>query len=428
MSRLARLKPYVLTLVLVLLLSNAGISTANVVGDILDGKGEVDIYAYWYYGHYVRQGVNPYRAVYEPVELSSPLTHLDSVTLDALPPIPSRWSLFPSNTAPMVLLLTSLSFFSWPVARLLWAACNLALMLAIPWLAIRLLPDGRLTWAQKGVICLSFYGFQGVPTAISVGQTTFLVIALMLGTLLALRKGWLLPGLLLGVALSKYTLAVPVLLLVLFWRRWRVAATALAVQVLAMLAVSGLDAPLLTVTGHLRRVGGFPQNPGIHLSDALGVEGAAVWGVAAVLTLAVFGLLWHWWRRAKPREERSGAVTFTDWHVLAILVFWALLVIYHRPYDTPVTVVFVALAVYGLANPALWNLSEAARAWVAVFLGAFVAALSLPTGVIERLLPRALAEAWPDVARGLMTAALFLALACTFWLLGRVREPKSPGA
>jgi hypothetical protein len=223
----------------------------------------------------------------------------------------------------------------------------------------------------------------------------------------------------LGLALSKYTLAVPVLLLALCWRRWRVAATALAVQVLAALAVSGLDAPLLTVTGHLNRVGGFPSNPGIHISGFLRLEGIAVWGVAAVFTLAVFGLLWDWWRRG----ERAGLMTFTGWHLLAILVFWALLVIYHRPYDTPVAVVFVALAVYGLANPALWNLSESARAGVAVFLGAFIVVMSLPTGAIAPLLPRALAEAWPDVTRGTMTVGLLLALGCTYWLLRRVREP-----
>jgi len=410
--------------VLLLLLINAGLSTANAVRDILGGKGETDVYAYWYYGHYVREGVNPYRTFYEPVELSGPLTHLDGVTLDALPPIPQGYSRFPSNSPAMVLLLTPLSFFSWPVARVLWAACNLALMLAIPWLAIRLLPKGRrLTWPQKGIICLAFYGFQGVPTAISVGQTTFLVIALMLGTLLALRKGWLLPGLLLGLALSKYTVSLPVLLLVLYQRRWRVAATALVVQVLAVVAVSGLDAPLLAATGYFQRVQILVAGPGIHLADLLQIRGAAVWGVTAAFTLAVFGLLWVWWRGARPRGERSDAITFTDWHLLAILVFWALLFIYHRPYDTPVTVVFVALVVCGLANPSLWNLSETARVWLAVFLGVFIAAMSLPTGTIERLLPGSLAEAWPDVARGTMTAALLLALGCTFWLLRRVREP-----
>ena len=99
--------------------------------------GNIDLHAYWYAGEHIRQRRNPYLAFLNEIYVEPPLTNIDTPDL--------RWtvshegkSFTPANTAPLLLLLTPLSLFTWQNAQLLWLTLNLLAALSIPLLAKRL--------------------------------------------------------------------------------------------------------------------------------------------------------------------------------------------------------------------------------------------------------------------------------------------------
>jgi hypothetical protein len=75
------------------------------------------------------------------------------------------------------------------------------------------------------VICFAFYGFVGTRVSVGTGQTTLFVFALMLGALLTMSKNWFASGIMLGFALSKYSVALPVFLFMLYEQKYRAIGT-----------------------------------------------------------------------------------------------------------------------------------------------------------------------------------------------------------
>ena len=105
-----------------------------------DRDGGIDLYAYWFEGHALRQGSNPYYAYLSGRKPSPPVTYLDGVTQTTGPIGQPGLPTIPTNTAPLSLILFALSFFTWPLAKWLWLWPNLALVLATPPLALKLFP------------------------------------------------------------------------------------------------------------------------------------------------------------------------------------------------------------------------------------------------------------------------------------------------
>lgn len=415
-----------LCLVTMLLLSIRHVASMFTNTCAVDGAG--DFHSYWYAGHFIRQGSDPYHAFFAGETPSVPVKYLDGVVIEALPIAQPKLTRSPTNTAPMVLLLSVFSLVSWPLAKMLWLACNLILMFITPWLMIRLLPDGnKLGVVSKLLVFLTFFGLIGTRNTAQHGQVTFLVFALMLGSLLTVDKNWLASGMMLGLAISKYSLALPVFLFFLYERKYRIIATSLAFQVFGFLTLSFLigESPVSLLEGCFDMLlFHASKNTGsvvIHLASLFPHGG--ILPVITVLagTLIVWGLLGLWLWRFDNQRVRTSIISFGKLHVVTILTLWTLLVAYHRPYDTSVVLLFIALVVYGLGEPELWHLSRWQKNFLAVFLVVSIFVMSLPGDLMGRILPQSMMPVWFRILYTLLTVTLILMLGVSIWLLYQVR-------
>lgn len=400
-------------------------SLARIVSRAQDAPGGVDFHSYWFFGHFVRQGENPYTAFARGAEPELPITYLDGATTVTSPVARPGLARTPANTAPLLLFLSLFSWFSWPVAQWMWLAVNVGLMAWTPWLALRLLPALPPRWLCWW-LALAFYGFTGVRVAVWSGQTTLLVFVLMLLAHRSVeRRPWL-AGLALGLALSKYSLALPLALLWLYHRRWRPAAAAgallaaLLTQVAGLLIVSSLDngGVMETLRLYWQLFLRHTSQPGIHLGGLW--PASAAWQVtaAAVICLTVLAALWRW-RRQPPTP-------YSDLLLLALFTLAAVLVAYHRLYDVVPVILFLAAAAYALAQPPSW-FTTGQQAGMALATVVVVGLLCLPGEVVGRILPASLAALYLTAANALITAALLLALIGTTWLLNQVSTASHDG-
>jgi len=141
------------------------------ISKTFEAAGGIDLHSYWYSGHFVRQSVDPYRAYLQGLEPSAPVRYLDSSTPVMGTIGQPGLANVPANTAPVVLLLSSLAFFTWPTAKLIWMIINLGLMFLIPGLVIRLLPDDqKLNAYTKAIVYLTFLGCSVLATSPETGR------------------------------------------------------------------------------------------------------------------------------------------------------------------------------------------------------------------------------------------------------------------
>ena len=188
---------------------------SRIAANVTSPTGSHDFHPYWYQGHALRRGSNPYRAFLKGEMPTLPIRYLDGVVVTEPPVARPGLSTSVTNTAPLVLLLSLFSYFSWPVAKLAWMAINLGLILALPWLLVSAFPLRTFTRSQRLLLCLVVYAFGFTRHPVSIGQTTLAVFSLLLASLALQERHWFWAGICLGIALSKYSLALPVLLLFL---------------------------------------------------------------------------------------------------------------------------------------------------------------------------------------------------------------------
>jgi hypothetical protein len=283
----------------------------------------------------------------------------------------------------MLLLLSPLSWLSWPTAKAVWLSCNLVFALAIPWLTIRLLPRGsRLGKAAIATVCLLFYGFYSTRVAIEMGQTTLIALLSMLASILLADRRWFASGVWLGVALSKYSLSLPALALLAGARRSRVVLTALAMQALGTVAVSLLKSGSLAETVQFYRdvLRRHAVQSGMHLSAQLprGAASTIAVGILICAVLIVLGIaVWRsgWWR---TRIDLRAPLALHIFNVVGLLT---LLAIYHRGYDAAFVVVSVALVVWERESLGAWFGGRGLAAQLGS--AAVVLALTLPTPLLR---------------------------------------------
>lgn len=140
---------------------------------------------------------------------------------DMLVPIGSEYVL-PINHLPYEeLLFVPLSLMGYRSAYLVFLACNSALLGVCIWLLwprMRALSD-RWKWFP----ILLFAAFYPISRAMIQGQDSIILLALFAGALWALDRDLdLMAGLLIGAGVFKFQVAVPIAVLFLLWRRWRV--------------------------------------------------------------------------------------------------------------------------------------------------------------------------------------------------------------
>jgi hypothetical protein len=410
----------------------AALSMMRLVQQSFSQAGGNDLYTYWYAGHFLREGKDFYKSFINNELPSVPVRYLDrevdslnGVLFPGLVPAPA-------STAPVFFLMAPLAFLSWPVAKTAWLILNLALLGAIPFLLVRLFPKKK--WLNRWEFTsfmLALIGMTSTRYAAASGQITFLILDLLLAALLlSERKPWI-AGLLLGLALSKYSLAVGILILFIFIEpKARVVITAGAVQIAGIVGLMFLSGSGFQeiISEYILMAFWHAGREGIHLAAALHAEQYVLW-IALILTLAV-GIPLAFWRLKKAGHPVNQSLSpLSRYHFAVILILWALLVGYHRAYDAMVVIIFFGLVAYLAKQPDAWKLSRKGQTALKVFSVVALLLLMVPSGsVVRGLLPPSLEIFWGTAANLTATALISIFLILSIFLVFRVIDEKEGSA
>jgi hypothetical protein len=418
-----RLKRFGAAAVLLGLFVWASLSFQSTFRNTAEEDGGTDIHSYWYAGIFVRQGIDPYAAYFDNVRPQAPVQHLDGIsTAESLDHYAALLTNVPANTAPIVLLLTGLSFFTWQTAKTIWLLCNLGMMLSIPWLLWRFIKPSGLHSAPavKLVLALAFYGFLATRNSIGNGQTTIFVIFLMFLSLALIDKKLnLIGGLVLGVALSKYSVALPVFLLLLYRRDFRTAAVALGVQIVGAVVlglICGIT-PGGLINDYARMMVYHSELEGIHLAAYL--PAGIIYSIVGALLVVVPVAIRLWPVFTAQTIQTMQRRRLLEVHLLAAFMLGALLAVYHKNYDVSMTIAAIALLILVTQNPDVWRLTAAQTSLVTVVCIAAVMILSTPGESVTGFLPASLSTLWLDLLRPIATSTIVVLLATSLWLTRR---------
>ncbi len=398
--------------------------------------GANDLYVYWYAGHFVREAQDPYAAFLTDQKPSLPIHYLDKTVTDLQDVVVPGWVPAPALTFPLIAILSCFAFLSWPLAKLVWLGFNLLLIFMIPPLILRIFaPKER--WGRwiTAVFILVFVGLTSTRYAGSSGQVTFLVLLLGLGSIHFSKSRPYTAGILLGIALSKYSLSIGFFLyLLLFERNYRTTLTALAVQTLGLLGLSIMSGTGITeiVRGYFFMLLHHSQLEGIHLASLFPSKPWEL-PIAILLSLVVCIPLLLWYKRNKEHIINNQLSPTLRQILLTVLSLWALLVAYHRAYDVVLYILFISIGLQLYRSPEIWNLTKRSLTFLLVFVTATTVFFMLPAGnIISDLLPGEIGRTWTLFSVRMTTLILSAALAATLFLLFRLRKnqallKKTPG-
>jgi hypothetical protein len=374
-------------------------------------QGASDFHAYWYAGTFIREGINPYKASQEGWIISHPITFIDG-TMETNIAFKGG-STVPANTAPLVLLLYPLSFFTWVTAKTIWLVINICLGIATPILLIKILP--LVKKSDQWLLAFMFWGLLATRAAIGPGQTTLIIFFLMLVALL-FKEYWAVAGVALGLALSKYSLAFPVFLLFCFQKKWRACIVSVVVQLVGIGLMS-----LITLTSPWEIYKEYYHMLIVH-ADQGGINIAAYFGQDLIINIFLFiatialGVLICF---------KSSSIRSKNFYpqVSVILILWFLLAVYHKQYDALVFILFISFVLFGINNK-IWNMSSCwykILLWVTILLTAFE---SIPgTTFLEKLLPGSSAAIlWADATNWITTFSIFGSCAFLMLMINRLKS------
>jgi hypothetical protein len=392
--------------------------------------GAIDFHSYWYAGHFVRAATNPYAAYLLDETPKEHLSYIDS-TDEHIDPARAGLAKTPANTSPLVLLLSCLSFFSWPLAKNIWMIFNYLFIFSISSLVIKITNFGdKQTWTQKIAITALFISLFGTRNVAATGQTSLFVFYCMLASLhLANRDSHFLSGVSLGLALSKYSLALPVLLLMIYKKEFRVIGLALLIQVLGILSLAALthSHPIAIVYENYQIMKVHLGQSGIHLSHLFANHplptGISMFVISLLMTLSIF-------LSVKSRNKRLLARPTAQKHnehlLLVILIIWTLLIAYHKAYDSLLIILFLSAGFYW-ANPRISRgLTQPQKHFLRVVLAGSTIIFMLPaSGVIYlgAVIPSTLISNWVEFHNYLLSMSLVFLLGYVFWLLYTLMKP-----
>ncbi len=306
--------------------------------------GGIDFHSYWYAAHFLREGRDPYEASLRGATPTPPIHYLDGATVNGDPAQPKLQKV-PANTAPLLLLLAPFSFLSWGWAKDGWMVLNTLFMLIAPWLTFRLAAQHDIKLSRTGqfAVALAFYTFASSRYVVGYGQTSIVVYLLMILALLRVKAHPIEAGLWAGIALSKYSMAFPLLLLFAFWRQWKTIGVALLVQAGGVLAISAIggNSPLEVVQWYAQYATGHADFSGVHLAALFKADSIFRIIAPVAVTVAVGVVLWvRGIAQRTPLQEKS------DFALIALALVWGLLVVYHRMYDAGLVLPTLLLIVW----------------------------------------------------------------------------------
>jgi hypothetical protein len=383
--------------------------------------GARDFHQFWYAGHFILQGHDPYEAFFNHEQPHLPVHYLNGVTVDQYPVAQPKLEITPSNTPTMLLLLSPLAQFSWSDAKWSFMFMDLILMLITGWLVLRYIPFRgiQLSRLDEVLIFLIYFDLSATRIAIENGQTTLLVFLLMLLTLITIDRAWHISGVSLGLALSKYSLSLPIVLFFLYKKKYKSFLLAIFIQLLGVLGLSAVShrSPVTIIYENIMLFFRLFNQPGIHLSrwfEFLSTNHFISVIPALIMTALVFIPVLLWTRgsinKAAPRVQEV-----LDFHILTILFIWTMLVAYHRLYDTLILLFFVVLIFKGLAIPAIWKFTDRERKVLLTFMAIFPFIFILPARIVDKVFP----EYYGRVSDEITTFTLVIMLGLAMWLLHR---------
>jgi hypothetical protein len=392
-------------------------SIGRAVTNTLSPGGATDFHQFWYAGHFVLQGVDPYQAFVNRIEPSLPVRYMDGPVVEVGQVAQPGLNRILPNTAPMVVLLSGFALFSWPVAKMIWLFCNLALVLLVPWMVLGIVdPDSRMATSTRLLVLFVFLAMVGTRSAVGVGQTTLLVFACMLGAVTLAEKRPMLSGILLGIALSKYSVGLAGFIFMLAAGQFLVAGVSLGVQLLGSV-VLGLvtGSSVFVITGHyLKWLSWMVNNEGVHLAGALRNVGVSPLAIALLVTVIVGSLLTAWAFRRRSIGGTSFVKVAEGLPVFAVFLLWELLAGYHYAYDSLLAIFPIALMLFAVHQRGPWRLVSRERMGLLAVCAVTAAILGLPANLAVFIW-----SDWLSVHSRLVTLALVLQIVACIWLMFR---------
>lgn len=312
-------------------------------------------------------------------------------------------------------VLSSLSYLAFEDAKLIWTGLIVLLVLAIPWLIIVSLPVPT-SWPARILIALCFYGLTGISIAIRAGQPSVLVVFLIaLSFYLSQKKLNLFAGVILGLALSKFSLSVPILLYFLYKRQWSIVITGcviqfLAVAVLVFVVGGSLTEGVSNYRNQLSTLAGAYHINLIHIAGHFPHRADQFAQLAIILSLLMFGLIWFAVIRYRGRCTSKG---LWDFAILSFLNTWGLLVFYVQQYDVGTSIFAISLIISAIFQSHRWNLSSSQKMGVIILASiSLFCIISFPglsyIGFIRPL--------WAPIRWKLMTVGVAGLMLTTLWL------------
>lgn len=381
--------------------------------------GGIDFHSYWYAGHFSREGRDPYEAALLGATPTPPIQYIDGVTVNGDPAQPKLMQV-PANTAPILFLLAPFSLFSWEWAKNGWMAINTLLMLAAPWLTLRLAVqhDIKLNRVAQVAVAIAFYAIASSRYTVGYGQTSIIVYVMMVLALLRVKAHQVEAGVWLGIALSKYSMAFPVLLLFAFWRQWKTVGVALWVQIVGLYAITvfgGGHAPIAILQSYIQLATRHADFSGIHLAALFGVGSIFRLIAPIAVTIAIVTVLWSRGLRLPALPVKLEAGTRQEFALIALSFVWGLLVVYHRMYDVVMILPAILLVAWWgeqVHDKSLW--------WMLYGLG-IVTILSLPVPPYEWVFK----QYWSKIFNSVWTLLLMSALVVSLVVWTKLRQQVS---
>jgi len=296
-------------------------------------------------------------------------------------PYETRGAVYAPYLPQVVFILAPFASSGFGTSRTLWAIANVG-FLAIS--LVLLLHLFRLTANRRRAILLacSILGWSSIRITIGNGQFGLFTLACLLGALVAdQREKPMLAGLLLSLALIKWSLSAVFLLYFVLRRRWAVVASLIGFC-LAFLVVFSIhigESPVRVVYSYLRvlamAAGAKESYTNTSEVTAIGSRYLGVFGYVLV-ALVLFGYL-AWMSvivgRTKTRKM--------DQVFLAVCALWTLAAIPHLLYDAVILVLFAAFLL-------AWEEERGRRIAIGLFVAlTFIQWVDVP-GVIWKLAGR----------------------------------------
>jgi len=319
-----------------------------------------DAYCFWYMGQYIRQGSDPFEQFALGIPPRFPIQHVDGgITAEILDRYKWCTNSPPPYTPPVMLIYTLLSFFSWHIAsgsgQLFMLGVHTALGFCLYLYFHRVIRTFHLVLLTIIIsITLSLFSAREAANA---GQPLMISLLLMIVSLMAARQRWdLTAGLALGIALSKYQVALPLAMLFFVQRRWRVLATAAVVQIVSIVLLSALVniSPITMINHYIDiTIAHLPQDINsssslIHLASFISSGFWVLLTTAFVLTVLLLVPAFPafrrvWTSRVFVQDRLAESL------LLALLMGWCLLAVYHMNYDgTMILFIIIPLTLISL--------------------------------------------------------------------------------